>query len=67
VIRLRRCSAPTRLLSTSALPLAVNEVSQTEEFFAAPGATEGVDMVDKQIVVRGEAPDYSGSLGADRH
>lgn len=41
----------------------VSDASQTEEFFAASwGQYEGVDAVDKQIVVMSEAP---GSLWAD--
>ncbi len=41
----------------------VSDASQTEEFFAASwGQYDGVDAVDKQIVVMGEAP---GSLWVD--
>jgi hypothetical protein len=41
----------------------VSNPKQTEEFFASSwGQYEGVDAVDKQIVVMGEAP---GSLWAD--
>jgi len=43
--------------------IAVSDASQTEEFFAASWSQyEGLDAVDKQIVVMGEAP---GSLWAD--
>lgn len=41
----------------------VSDANQTEEFFASSwGQYEGVDAVDKQIVVMGEAP---GSVWAD--
>ena len=41
----------------------VSEASQTEDFFAASFSQyEGVDAIDKQIVIMGEAP---GSLWAD--
>jgi ketosteroid isomerase-like protein len=41
----------------------VSDASQTEEFFAASwNQYDGVDAVDKQIVVMGEAP---GSIWAD--
>ena len=41
----------------------VSDANQTEEFFAASWSQyDGVDAVDKQIVVMGEAP---GSLWAD--
>jgi hypothetical protein len=41
----------------------VSDARQTEEFFASSwGQYDGVDAVDKQIVVMGEAP---GSLWAD--
>jgi ketosteroid isomerase-like protein len=41
----------------------VTDARQTEEFFAASwGQYEGVDAVDKQLVVMGEAP---GSLWVD--
>ncbi|PZS04202.1 MAG: hypothetical protein DLM56_06865 [Pseudonocardiales bacterium] len=43
--------------------IAVSDASQTEEFFAASwNQYEGVDAVDNQIVVMGEAP---GSLWVD--
>ena len=43
--------------------IAVSDANQTEEFFASSwGQYEGVDAVDKQIVVMAEAP---GSLWAD--
>ncbi len=43
--------------------IAVSDAKQTEEFFAASwGQYEGVDAIDKQIVVMCEAP---GSLWAD--
>jgi hypothetical protein len=44
-------------------PIAVSDARQTEEFFASSwGQYEGVDTVDKEIVVMGEAP---GSVWAD--
>lgn len=49
------------LFPGSSIP--VSDTNQTEEFFASSwGEYEGVDAVDKQIVVMGEAP---GSLWAD--
>jgi hypothetical protein len=43
--------------------IVVGDTRQTEEFFAASwGQYDGVDAVDKQIVIMGEAP---GSLWVD--
>ncbi len=43
--------------------IAVSDAHQTEAFFASSwGRYEGVDALDKQVVVMGEAP---GSLWAD--
>ncbi|MHB1133205.1 MAG: Cif family virulence factor [Chloroflexota bacterium] len=43
--------------------IAVSDAKQTEAFFASSwGQYEGVDAVDKQIVIMGEAP---GSIWAD--
>lgn len=43
--------------------IVVNDAKQTEEFFASSWSQyEGVDMVEKQIVIMGEA---SGSVWAD--
>lgn len=43
--------------------IAVGDATQTEEFFAASwGQYDGVDTVDREVVVMGEAP---GSVWAD--
>ena len=55
-------AVPSLILFPGA-PIAVSDARQTEEFFASSWAQyEGVDTVDREIVVMGEAP---GSVWAD--